>query len=145
MKISQKSLKYPLGAFRWVRPKKNFLQKVITHQDPTFLGQKFFSKTNILGSQIFSDPLGLKIRKIAEMGHYGQLFLWGIFFSQPPQHTGQEKPWGTRSRGGVHMTPCRSLTKTISNLNDPNLYSMKKDIVHYLSSRYFVSQIKFKM
>ena len=59
-----------------VRPKK-FFQKVTPHQDATFLGQKFFSKTNILGSQIFSDPLGPKIRKIVEMGHYGPLFLGG--------------------------------------------------------------------
>ena len=100
VKTSQKSLKYPPGGFLGGPTKKIFFQKVITHQDPTFLGQKFFSKTNILGSQIFSDPLGLKIRKIAKTGHYGQLFFWGIFFSQPPRHTGHEKPWETRSRGG---------------------------------------------
>ena len=52
--------------------KKIFFQKVITYQDATFLGQKFFSKTNILGSQFFSDPLGPKIRKIAKTGPYGR-------------------------------------------------------------------------
>ena len=46
-----------------------------------FLGQKFFSKTNIFGSQFFSDPLGHKIRKIVEMEHYGPLF--GESFFQP--------------------------------------------------------------
>ena len=62
----QKFLKIPpLGVRGGVRPKKLFFEKVITHQDTTFLGQKFFSKTNILGSQIFSDPLGPKIQKIA--------------------------------------------------------------------------------
>ena len=63
----------------------------------------FFSKTNILGSQIFSDLLGPKIGKIVETGHYGQSFFRG-FFSQPPHHTGKNKPWGIRSRE-VHMTP----------------------------------------
>ena len=36
-----------------------FFQKVITHKDATFLGQKFFSKTNILGFRKILDPLGL--------------------------------------------------------------------------------------
>ena len=81
-----------------------FFQKVITHQDATFLGQKFFSKTNILGSQFFSDPLGPKIRKIAKTGPYGPLFFGEFAFSQPPRHTGREKPWETRSRG-VEYTP----------------------------------------
>ena len=35
-----------------------------------------------MGSQIFSDPLGLKIRKIAKTGHYGPLF-WRFFFLNP--------------------------------------------------------------
>ena len=50
-KLCQNSLKYP----PWTGPggptNKNFFQKVITHQDGTFLGQKFFSKTNILGGE----------------------------------------------------------------------------------------------
>ena len=46
---------------------KFFFQKVITHQDAPFLGQKFFSKTNILGFGKFLDPLGLEIRKIVEI------------------------------------------------------------------------------
>ena len=53
VKISQKSLKYPPGGFLGGPTKKFFFQKVIAHQDPTFSGQKFFPKTNILGSQIF--------------------------------------------------------------------------------------------
>ena len=104
-KISQNFLKYPPWGVQGGPTKKIFFQKVITHQDATFLGQKFFSKTNILGSQIFADPLGPKIRKNAKTGHYGQLFFWEIFFSQPLQHTCQEKPWGTRFSGAVHMTP----------------------------------------
>ena len=76
LKISQKSLKYPLEHFGGSDQKKIFFQRVLTHQDATFLGQKFFSKTNILGSQNFLDPLGPKIRKIAQIGHYGQLFFF---------------------------------------------------------------------
>ena len=56
-----------------------------------------------MGSQIFSDPLGTKIRKIAETGHYKPHF-WGDFFSQPPQHTGHEKH-EKQGAGGVYMTP----------------------------------------
>ena len=52
-----------------------------------------------MGSQIFSDPLGPKIRKIVETVQYGPLF-WGEFFSQPPQHTGQEKQ-GEQGPGGA--------------------------------------------
>ena len=80
--------------------KKKFFQKVITHLDATFLGQKFFSKTNILGSQFFSDPLGPKIRKIAEIGLYGPLFfLANLHFLNPldilvEKVHGKEGPWG---------------------------------------------------
>ena len=54
MKIWQKSLKYPPRGIWGVRSaKKFFFQKVITHQDATFLAQKCFSKTNILGFHFF--------------------------------------------------------------------------------------------
>ena len=124
-KISQNFLKYPPWGVQGGPTKKIFFQKVITHQDATFLGQKFFSKTNILGSQIFSDPLGPKIRKIVEMGHYGPLFFGGIFFSQPPRHTGQEKPWGTRSRGGCIWPPCRSPTIILLKLDNDAYFKSK--------------------
>ena len=104
-KNSQNSLKYPPWGVRGGPIKKKNFQKVITHLDATFLGQKFFSKTNILGSQIFSDPLGLKIRKIAKMGHYGQLFFWGIFIFSTPSTYWSRKTMGNKVQGGVHMTP----------------------------------------
>ena len=66
MKISQKSHKYPLGLFGGSDQKKIF-QKIIAHQEATFLGQFFFSKTNILGFQKILDPLDPKIRKISEI------------------------------------------------------------------------------
>ena len=73
-KISQIPQNTPLGGSRGVRPKKIFFQKVITHQDGTFLGQKFFSKTNILGFWKFLDPLGPKIRKIVKILGKATLF-----------------------------------------------------------------------
>ena len=48
----------PLGGQEGPTKKKIFFQKVITHQDATFLGQKFFSKTNILGFSKLGEPLG---------------------------------------------------------------------------------------
>ena len=105
-KKCQNSLNYPPWGGQGGSDQKIFFQKVITHQDATFLGQKFFSKTNILGSQFFSDPLGSKIRKIAKTGPYGPLFFGEFAFSQPPRHTGREKPWETRSMGGCSTPPC---------------------------------------
>ena len=101
-KISRNYSKYPhLGVRRGLT--KIFFSKVITHAGATFSGRKFFSKTDISGSQNF---LGAEIRKIIGRGKYGQMFFGGFFF-QHPQHTGQEKTTGTRSRAGgeVHMTP----------------------------------------
>ena len=87
---------FPCGSKRGPT-KKFFFQKVITNQDATFLGQTFFSKTNILGSQIFSDPLGPKIRKIAKTGHYGPLF-WRFFFNPlnilVMKNHEKQGPWG---------------------------------------------------
>ena len=103
---SQNSLKYPPWGVRGGPIKKIFFQKVITHQDATFLGQKFFSKTNILGSRFFSDPLGLKIRKIAKTGHYGQLFFWGIFFFSTPSTYWSWKTMGNKVQGGCIWPPC---------------------------------------
>ena len=58
VKICQSSLKYPPWAGPGGSDQKIFFQKVITHKDATFLGQKFFSKTNILGFRKILDPLG---------------------------------------------------------------------------------------
>ena len=95
----------PLGGQGGVRPKKFFFQKVITYQDATFLGQKFFSKTNILGSQFFSDPLGPKIRKIAKTGPYGPLFFWRICIFSTPSTYWSRKTMGNKVQGGVQYTP----------------------------------------
>ena len=55
-----------------------FFQKVITYQDETFVGQTFFSKTNILGFRKILDPLGPQIRKIVEILGFPE------FFFEPP-------------------------------------------------------------
>ena len=77
-KTGRKSPKYPPGAFLGGPTKKIFFQKVITHQDATFLGQKFFSKTNILGFWKFLDPLGSKIWKMSKNHVRTQKFAWLI-------------------------------------------------------------------
>ena len=82
-----------------------------------------------MGSQFFSDPLGPKIRKIVEMGHYGPLFFGEIFFSQAPRHTGQEKPWGTRSRGGGAYDPPVDPQLYIIVLQN-NLFEFKRCLIH---------------
>ena len=74
-KISQIPQNTPLGGSRGVRPKKFFFQKVITYQDETFVGQTFFSKTNILGFRKILDPLGPQIRKIVKILGFPEFFL----------------------------------------------------------------------
>ena len=55
-------------------------------------------------------------------------FFWGeFFFSQPPRHTDQEKPWGTRSRGGGAYDPPV----------DPPLLSLRKILVYHTKSYEF--------
>ena len=65
----------PLGGQGGSDQKKNFFQKVITYQDETFVGQTFFSKTNILGFRKILDPLGPQIRKIVQILGFPEFFL----------------------------------------------------------------------
>ena len=44
------------------------------------------------------------------MGHYGQLFLWGIFFFSTPSTYWSRKTMGNKVQVGVHMTPLYLLT-----------------------------------
>ena len=72
MKNSRNSLKIPhFWGAGGSDQKKIFCQKVITHQDATFLGQKFFCKTNILGFRIFFRQKALKSLKYPLEGEGG--------------------------------------------------------------------------
>ena len=72
IKISLNCLKYPPGG-QGESDQKFFFQKVITHKDATFLGQKFLSKTNILGFHFFlgKNPACPEPLKGVEMGRWG--------------------------------------------------------------------------
>ena len=128
MKISPKSLKKP-GGFGG-SDQKNFFQKVITHQDATFLGQKFFSKTNILGSQFFPDPLGLKIWKTAKTGHYGPLVFVKFFFPTPATYWSRKIMGNKVQGGGCIWILCKcSTTKSPTYTAIYYYYPLKKKLI----------------
>ena len=74
----------------------------MAHQDATFLRQKFFSKTNILGSQFFSDPLGPKIRRKRALW---TTFFWGGIFLSAPSTYWSRKTMGNKVQGGAYDPP----------------------------------------
>ena len=97
-----------LGVLGRSNQKKFFLQKVIT-----FLGRKFFSKTNVLGFRSFSKK-GPKILKNLRNEAVWTTFFGEFQFSQPLDIQ-VEKKHGKQDPGGMQYTPCISPTKRIAD------------------------------
>ena len=88
-----------LGVLGRSNQKKFFLQKVIT-----FLGRKFFSKTNVLGFRSFSKK-GPKILKNLRNEAVWTTFFGEFQFSQPLDIQVEKKNMGNKIQGGCSTPP----------------------------------------